>query len=225
MDSRFRGPGRLLPEAPQEIECLGITIVLEWMPGSRSGWHSDVTAPAPLSTSVRLERMRVLVHVVVCYLILGLAFVHSTLYLEMATRLSLISPVVSVVLHYCPLELMFLYALIAFITRKSHSLLALVGWGVGLVVLAFAGAYYPEWLVSGHSQKIEISSFLRGNDTFLRDDEVQRFERAFGTPTFQYSTSGGGPWLVVRRDRYSSSMNDFLIGEAQRGAEPRGLSQ
>ncbi len=169
--------------------------------------------------------MRVLVHVVVCYLILGLAFVHSTLYLEMATRLSLISPVVSVVLHYCPLELMFLYALIAFITRKSHSLLALVGWGVGLVVLAFAGAYYPEWLVSGHSQKIEISSFLRGNDTFLRDDEVQRFERAFGTPTFQYSTSGGGPWLVVRRDRYSSSMNDFLIGEAQRGAEPRGLSQ
>src|ERR1039458_6700261 len=52
MDSRFRGPGRLLPEATQEIECLGITIVLEWMPGSRSCLHSDVTAPAPLSTCV-----------------------------------------------------------------------------------------------------------------------------------------------------------------------------
>ncbi len=166
--------------------------------------------------------MRILVHIVVCYLILGLSFVHSTLPKDFAQILSLTGPFILAVIEWCPLVLLLSYALIVFATRKSPVGSARIVGAIVVAVLALVGTYYPDWLVKRYSQKIEIGQFVRDDDMFLPAEEIRRFEQTFGTPTAQYSETGGGPWLVVRRDKYSPAMVAFLREEAQRKTKPDG---
>jgi hypothetical protein len=154
--------------------------------------------------------MRIVVHILVLYVIIGLSFVHSTSSQGIARDLSLTSPAISAVLEWCPLVLIVVYAVFARATRKSSAALTWIGGAIGAVVLAFAGTYYPDWLVERRSQKIEISSFVGPNDMFLSPDEIRSFEQRFVTPSHQLSTSGGGPWLIVPRDKYDPAMVGFL---------------
>jgi hypothetical protein len=160
--------------------------------------------------------MRIVVHILVFYIIVGLSFVHGTTSQGITRDLSLTSPLTSRALECCPLVLTVIYAVFARATRKSSAPLAWIGGAVGAVILAFAGTYYPDWLVERCSRKIEISSFVRADDMFLPPDEIRSFEQTFGTPTHQLSSSGGGAWLIVRRDKYTPAMVAFLRDKAQR---------
>jgi Na+/proline symporter len=164
--------------------------------------------------------MRIAVHILVCFVVVGLSFVHATTYQGIARSLSLIGPVVLSAIQWCPLALLVAYGLVARVTRRDSSRLAWLAGASGVVVLAIVGPHYPDWVVERYSEKIEIGSFV-GNDLFLPPDVVRRFEEAFGTPTAQLSTSGGGPWLIVPRAQYSPLMVAFLKEEARRRAEPK----
>lgn len=163
--------------------------------------------------------LRILLLFVVCYVILGLSFGHSTSYLDIARNLALIGPSVSTAIECCPLVLILGYASVAFVTRKSSARSSLIGLALGVIALDVIATCCPEWLVNRNAQKIEIASFVPAGDSFLSGEEISRFEQAFGTPTAQSRQTGGGPWLVVRCDKYSPSMVAFLKGEAQRRAE------
>ena len=174
---------------------------------------------ASVSQNVRHDGMRIVVHILVCYVILGLSSMRSVVHLGVARSLSLTGPITSAIVELCHLALIFLYALIVIATRKSAKPWVWIGGALGVMILAFIGNWYPQWVVAQRSQKIEIGSFTRGDDMFLPDTEIKRFEKTFGTRTAQYSQSGGGPWLVVRREKYSPSMIAFLKEEAQKRAE------
>ncbi|PWU10380.1 MAG: hypothetical protein C5B50_25615 [Verrucomicrobia bacterium] len=165
------------------------------------------------------ESMRIPVHILVCYVIVGLSFVHATTEKDIARDLSLINPVGLAAIEWCPLALLLMYGLLARMTRKDSRRTAWLTAASAVVVLAIVGTYYPDWIVERYSEKIEIGSFV-GDDMFLPPDEVRRFERAFETPTTQLVESGGGPWLIVPRAKYSPTMVVFLREEARRKAEP-----
>ena len=173
---------------------------------------------------VRHERMRIVVHILVFYVIAGLSFVHSTSSRDIARHLSLTGPLTSGSLECCPLVLILTYAVFALAVRKSSARSAWIGGAVGAIFLAFVGTFYTDWLVERCSRKIAISSFVRADDMFLPAEEIRRFEQTFGTPTAQHSETGGGPWLIVRRDKYTPAMVAFLREKAQRKAEPGGAA-
>jgi hypothetical protein len=163
--------------------------------------------------------MRIVVHIFVFYVITALPFVHSTTSQNIARSLSLVGPLTSVALEWCPVVLIFIYAAFAFATRKSSAPSVWIGGAAGGIILALVGAFYLDWLVECCSRKIAISSFVAAKDMFLPAGEIRRFEQTFGTPTAQYSVSREGRWLVVRRDKYTPAMVAFLSDEAQRKAE------
>jgi len=168
--------------------------------------------------------MRIVVHILVFYVIIALSFVHSTTSRGIARDLALTGPLTSGALECCPLVLIVIYATFARATRKSAVQLVWIGGALGAVILALVGTFYPDWLVERCSHKIEISSFVIANDMFLPADEVKSFEQTFGTPTHQLCTSGGGPRLIVRRDKYTPAMVAFLRDKTQQKAGLRGAA-
>lgn len=164
--------------------------------------------------------MRIPAHIGVCYLILGPSFVHATAPLDIATQLSLANPIVLAIVGYLPLALVAIYLLIALATRKSPRTRAPLLAGIAFIALAFAGVHYPDWLIQRNSHSIEIGSFLGKDEVFLSPNLVKRFEQKFGAATVEWSHTGGGPWLIVRRDKYTPAMDAFLAQEARHKAEP-----
>ncbi len=181
----------------------------------------SVVGSGSLVGTVRHERMRVPLHLLVFYVIVGLSFVHSPRSLGIARDLSLVGPLTSDVLECWALVLTLSYAAFAVATRKTPVRSVLVGGAVGAIVLTFLGTYYPNWLAERCSRKIDISSFV-GADPLCScpPDEIRRFEQTFGTPTSQLA-SGRDLWLIVRRDAGSRFHGKVCFSGAENSTKRR----
>ena len=104
------------------------------------------------------------------------------------------------------------YTLIVILTRKSPKLCVRNGSIVAGFLLASALVLYPFWLFERSSVRIAVRKFLPVST-------VKAFNHHFDTPTVQFSSSSGGPWLVVPKSKYSDSMRVWVRTQERKIAE------
>ena len=166
----------------------------------------------------RREYMKILGHAVFGLAILMIGYDFAAVDGGMARRLSLTG---AGVIPFIPWLAASIYILIVGVARKVSKQWIAVCGNVGAYILAAVCTTYPNWLFERYSQKIEIGPLAKRGEMFLPADEITMFEHKFNTPTIQYSSSSGGPWLVVPRNKFSDAMVSFLNDQA---AEKNGPS-
>ncbi len=117
------------------------------------------------------------------------------------------------IIPFIPWIALGIYILVVLLTRKNERRTIRIFGIIGGYLFASVLVSYPNVIFGRFSSKIKTSDFLPR-------EVITEFEQTFLTPTVHYSSSStGGPWLVVPKERFDQAMIDWVKKYENRNVE------